>query len=178
MTSRHRMEAAWTHPESSVKGRVRRNRAWVLALMFALVVVVATVSWSRMMGVADVTYELRVCDRPLSAASTWTEVEAAGCQAAPAAGTAVTLWAGGDQQEPDTTDRTSWTFEDVPVNTSATGVQVDLRTPARSVVLAEPTNEQVRRALSGDASERRWTANVGSRGPVSYWVLVTPAATG
>jgi hypothetical protein len=178
MTSRHRFEASWTHPEASVRGRVRRNRAWVLALLFALVVVLATVTWSRMMNVSDVSYELRVCEQPLTAGSTWAEVQAAGCQAAPTAGAAVTLWAASDQQEPDVTSATAWTFHDVPVNTSATGVQVDLDAPARSVVLAEPTNERVRRELTGDVSGRRWTANVGARGPVSYWVLVTPAEAG
>ena len=55
---------------------------------------------------------------------------------------------------------------------------MDLDAPARSVVLAEPTNERVRRELSGDASDRRWTANVGARGPGSYWVLVTPEPAG
>jgi hypothetical protein len=175
MTTRNRFEAAWTHPESSVKGRVRRNRAWVLAALFAIVAVVTTLAWGRMMNISDVTYELRVCQEPLDADSGWAQVEAAGCTTASAEGTHVTLWAEGSQEEPDATTGTSWTFEDVPVNSPATAIQVDLGSPARSVVLAEPTNERVRRELSGDAAGQRWTANVGSRGPVTYWVLVTRA---
>lgn len=175
MTTRNRFEAAWTHPESSVKGKVRRNRPWVLAALFAIVAVVITLAWGRMMNISDVTYELRVCEQPLDAGSGWAQVEAAGCVTTPAEGDRVTLWAEGSQQEADVTSSTSWTFEDVPVNSPATAIQVDLDSPAGSVVLAEPTNERVRRALTGDAAGQRWTANVGSRGPVTYWVLVTPS---
>ena len=176
MTTRNRFEAAWTHPDSSVKGRVRRNRPWILALLFVVVVAVVVVTWGRMMNISDVTYELRVCQQPLDDESTWVEVQAAGCTAAPTDGTRVTLWAEGSQEEPDETTSTVWTFGEVPLNSPATAVQVDLSSPAASVVLAEPTTERVRRELTGDAAGARWTANVGSRGPETYWILVTPAA--
>ena len=176
MTIRHRNEAAWTHEDALVRGHPRRDRAWVLIVLAVLGVVVITLSWSRMMGISDVTYEYRVCREPLTQESTWSQVQAASCDVAPLGDARLTLWAQGDQQEPDVTAASSWTFEDVPVNTSATAVELDVSDPATSVVLAEPTNQQVRRALTSDTTRTTWSANVGARGPVTYWVLVTPTS--
>ena len=175
MATRHRSEATWTHEDALVKGNPRRDRAWVLIVLVALGAVVITLSWSRLMGIADVTYEYRICQEPLTKESSWEQVQAAACDIAPVGDARLTLWAEGDQQEPDVTGASSWTFEDVPVNTSATAVELDVTDPATSVVLAEPTNQQIRRALTGDAAGKIWSANVGARGPVTYWVLVTPA---
>lgn len=178
MATRHRSEAVWTAPEAVVKGRARQNRPWVLAALIIALVAVVVLTWSRTMGISDVTYELRTCAEPLDAGSSWAEVQAAGCVPAPTAGTRVTLWAEGDQQDADVVDDTTWTFQDVPVNTAATAIEVDLSDPATSVVLVEPGNEQVRRALTKDAPGLSWTANVGARGPTAYWLLVTPASAG
>ncbi|MFX0538563.1 hypothetical protein ACQBAT_13360 [Ornithinimicrobium sp. Y1847] len=172
--TRNRAEAAWTHPEAKVKGKVRRNKAWVLIGMVAVLTVVIVLAWARLMNFQDVTYEVRECTQPLDRDSTWEQVEAANCQTLPTEGKRLTLWAGGDQQDADTVDDTTWTFESVPLNTVLTAMEIRLTDSASTVVLAEPENEVIRRALSGDASGTRWSANVGSRGPSTYWVLVTP----
>jgi hypothetical protein len=172
---RARHEAAWTDGDAIVKGRVGRNRAWVLVLLFVALALLSTLAFNRFMNFQDVTYQLRSCEAPLTQDSTWEEVQAAACDPAPAAGAELTLWAASHERPADATTGDSWVFEDVPVNTAQTSMEVRLPQPARSVVLAEPDNEVVRRELSPDASDRRWTANVGGRGPTTYWVLVTPA---
>ncbi|MFK5647295.1 hypothetical protein ACI3ET_12310 [Ornithinimicrobium sp. LYQ121] len=173
--ARARHEASWTDEDAVVKGRVGRNRAWVLLALFAALAVLSTVTFNRFMNFQDVTYQLRSCTAPLTQESTWDEVQAAACDPVPAAGAELTLWAASHERPADATTGDSWTFEDVPVNTAQTSMEIRLPQAARSVVLAEPDNEVVRRELRPDASDRRWTANVGGRGPTTYWVLVTPA---
>ena len=170
--SRNRNEAAWTHDEARVKGR-RRNRAWVLIGLFVTAVAIISLSWARYMNIQDVTYELRVCQQPLTTDASWSEVQAAACDPATTSGNWLTLWAAGDQQDASSVQAQSWIFESVPVNSSATSIQLDLAQPARTVVLAEPDSQTVRRDLTKDKQGLTWTANVGGRGPTTYWVLVT-----
>lgn len=175
MAQRARHEARWTHEEATVKGRGPGNRGWwTLALGFAVIAVVATLAFNRYMNFQDVTFELRHCQQPLTAESTWREVQAAACDPAPVGGDVLTMWHEGSQSSADATAESSWTFEDVPVNTVVNAMEITTAAPARSVVLAEPDNEQIRRALTSDTARTRWSANIGDRGPTTYWVLVTP----
>ena len=171
--SRNRTEASWTHERATVKGR-RRDKWWVLLALIVALVVVVTLTWNRMMGVGDVTFELRHCAQPLAKDSSWEEVQAAACDPAPIEGTTLNVLLGLDPQEPVSTTETTWTFENIAVNSPENGLAVRTDEPVQSVVLAEPESQQIRRALTSDASDQRWNANIGGRGPTSYWVLVTP----
>lgn len=176
MAQRSRHEARWTHEQATVKGRGHGNRGWwALALGFAVIVVATTLAFNRYMNFQDVTFELRHCDASLTAESTWREVQAAACDPATIEGDELTMWHGGAQSSPDATGEMSWTFEDVPVNTVLNAMEITTSGPAESVVLAEPDNEHIRRALTSDTEGTRWSANIGGRGPTTYWVLVTPA---
>ncbi|GGK78043.1 hypothetical protein [Ornithinimicrobium pekingense] len=175
MAQRARHEAKWTHSEAIVRGRPGGNRGWwTLGLLFAVVAVVATVAYNRYWDVQDVTFELRRCEAPLTADSTWQEVQAAACDPATIEGDEVTMWHEGTQTQADSTTGSSWTFEDIRINTVINAMEMRTGTPAESVVLAEPENETIRRALTTDSERVRWSANVGSQGPTTYWVLVTP----
>lgn len=172
--ARSRHEAAWTADESLVKGRVRRNKAWVLLLLVAAGATLIGTTWWKSMNFQSVTYQLRVCAEPLTKESSWAQVQQAACDPAPISGNRLTLWAGSDEQEPASSAESSWTFTEVPLNTALTAIQINLADAAQTVVLAEPDNKSLRRSLTGDAAGQKWTANVGSRGPTSYWILVTP----
>lgn len=175
MTLRSRHEAKWTSPDATVKGR-RGGFGWVmLALGFAVIVVVSTVAYNRYMNFQEVTFELRHCRAPLTAESSWQEIQAAACDPATRGGDVLTMWHEGSQSSADTTTETTWTFEDVPINTVVNALELTTAEPVESVVLVEPDNEQIRRELTTDAERTRWSGHIGDRGPTEYWVLVTPA---
>lgn len=175
MPQRSRHEARWTHSEATVRGGRAGNRGWwVLAAGFLVIAAVATLTYTRYMNFQDVTFELRRCQAPLAAEATWQEVQAAACDPAPRGADELTMWHEGSQSSADSTTETSWVFEGVPVNTVTNALQVVTGDPAESVVLAEPENERVRRALTSDSAGTRWSASIGDRGPTTYWVLVTP----
>lgn len=176
MAQRSRHEARWTHETATVKGAAGGNRGWwALALGFLVIAVVSTLAFNRYMNFQDVTFELRRCQGELTADSTWPEVQAAACDPAAIEGDTLTMWHEGSQSAADSTTESSWTFEDVPVNTVVNAMEIVTRGPAASVVLAEPGNEQIRTALTSDAARTRWSGHIGDRGPTTYWVLVTPA---
>lgn len=176
MAQRSRHEASWTSADATVRGRRPGRGGWVmLALGFVAVAVIATVAFNRYMNFQTVTFELRECTAPLTAESTWQEVQAAACDPAPIEGDELTMWHEGSQSSADATSETSWTFEGVPVNTVTNALEITTSEAAETVVLAEPDNQQIRRALTSDAAGLRWSANIGDRGPTTYWVLVTPA---
>lgn len=175
MTTRARHEAKWTHEDATVKGKFTHNRGWwMLVVAFAAVALVSTFAYGRLMNFQDVTFELRHCQQPLTADSTWAEVQAAGCDPAPVDGAAATHWNQGSATSPDTTGETSWTFERLPVNTVVNAIEFDLPEPAVTVVVAEPDKQTVRRALTSDVSDTTWTGMIGDRASTTMWVLVTP----
>lgn len=173
-THRNRAEAVWTDETARVKGKRNRNRFWVLFGLVALGAVIISLTWSRMMGVTDVTYELRHCQQPIAEDASWQEVQAAACDPAPIEGLTARQVAASDEQEPSSSSGSTWTFKDVPVNSPENSFRLRLTEPATTVVLAEPGNEKIRREFTGDAEGIRWNAFVGSRGPSEYWILVTP----
>lgn len=172
MRARH--EAKWSHEEARVKGRRQSNRWWIMLLGFALIVVLAALGYTRFWNFETVSYELRQCTQPLTAESSWAEVQDAACDPVPAGSNQLAVTIEREVAEPDTVEGSTYFFEMMPVNSPAPALRAELERPARTVVVAEPENEQIRRAMSGDASGTRWSASIGSRGPTAYWVLVTP----
>lgn len=146
----------------------------MLIPLVALIAVAATTAYIRFMGFETVSYELRQCEQPLTAESSWDEVQAAGCDPADAAGTRVELYHEGVYVEPDSVSEATYTFEGWPVNSPSHAIGVWTTDSARSIVVAEPTNEAVRDQLSSDSAGTTWSGFVGARGPTTYWVLLTP----
>ncbi len=176
MAQRSRHEAKWTDEKATVRGGGPGNRGWwTLAVGFVVIAALATVAFNRYMNFQDVTFELRRCQAPLTAESTWQEVEAAACDPAAIDGDVLTMWHEGSQSAADATTESSWTFRDVPVNTVVNAMELTTGGPAASVVLVEPDNKQIRRGLTSDSARTSWSGHIGDRGPTTYWVLVTPA---
>lgn len=178
MTSRARHEARWTHAEATVRG-THRNRGWVLLVGFAALVTLSTVAYMEFMRFETVSYELRQCERPLSATSSWADVEAAGCEPVTVTDDAgLTVVESATRSSPDRVEGSTWFFDEVPVNWPAHSLELVTPVAGESGVIAEPTNQVVRGELSRDTSGTRWTGFIGSRGPTEYWLLVTPAQAG
>ncbi|WP_289018047.1 hypothetical protein [uncultured Ornithinimicrobium sp.] len=178
MAQRARHEARWTADDAVVKGKVRRNRLWVVLLLFGLVGVLSTWAYTRLLNFQDLQVQLRVCQEPLGEDATGADVTAAGCVPTDVTDERVRLWHQSSPRDPVSAEGPTWLFEDVPIDTVANAVQVDLADPARSVVLFDHEEGGVRTALTPDAADTRWTGTVGTRGPTSYWLLVTPAQAG
>lgn len=172
--ARARHEGRWTHAEATVKGSTQGNRPWVLILCVALVVGLAVLGYSRYWNFQTVSYELRECAEPLTAESTWAEVQAAACDPVEPGSIVLRATDKMEQIEPTTVEGSTFSFEMIPVHSRSNGLRVELQAPARSIVIAEPENEQVRREMNSDRPGLNWTANIGSRGPLHYWVLITP----
>ncbi|GAA4867854.1 hypothetical protein [Serinicoccus chungangensis] len=178
MSTRSRHEARWTDERSTASGRLPRNQWWVLPVLLAGLALVLFVAWRVYNGVDTVTYEVRRCEAPLTEDASWSEVQAAACDPVDAAAlpASVVLMRGEEPVEPDLTEGALLTWEGWAVNSPEHSVQVRLEDPAQTIVIAEPTNERVRTALTPDAADIRWGGFIGGRGPTEYWVLVTPAA--
>lgn len=172
--ARARHEALWTDAEATVKGSAQRNRPWVLILGVALIVGLASLGYSRFWNMQTVSYELRECAQPLTDESTWEQVQAAACDPVEPGQTRLLVTNEGEQIEPATVEGSTFSFDMIPVHSPAPGLRVELDRPMQTIVIAEPENQQIRRQMNGDASGTSWSANIGSRGPLHYWVLVTP----
>lgn len=174
MMARARHEAQWSHQESTVKGKVQRNRPWVLVVLAAVIVVLAALGYTRFWNMQTVTYELRQCAQPLTAESTWAEVQAAACDPVAPGGSRLWVTSEGEQIQPAVVEESTFTFEMIPVASQAHGLRADLDSSASTVVIAEPENEQIRSQMNGDSAGQSWSVHIGSRGPLHYWVLVSP----
>ncbi|WP_131105835.1 hypothetical protein [Ornithinimicrobium sufpigmenti] len=172
--ARARHEASWTHAEATVKGSTQGNRPWVLILCVALIVGLATLGYSRFWNLQTVSYELRECAQPLTDESTWEQVQAAGCDPVDPGQTKLWVTNEGEQIEPATVEGSTFSFDMIPIHSPAPGLRVELDGAAQSIVIAEPENQKIRRQMNGDRAGTSWSANIGSRGPLHYWVLVTP----
>lgn len=178
MATRARHEARWTAEDAVVKGKVARNRLWVILVLFGLIAVISTWAFTRQLNFQDLQVQLQVCQEPLAEEATSADVEAAGCTPTDVTEERVRLWHQSSPRDPVSAEGPTWQFEDVPIDTVANAVQVDLPEPARSVVLFDHDGGTVRTALTSDAADTRWTGTVGTRGPTSYWLLVTPGQEG
>lgn len=174
MAKRARHEARWTAEEAVVKGKVARNRFWVILLLFALIMALSAWAFGRRMNFQELEVQLRACAQPLEETATMAEVEAAGCEPTEVSTARLRLWHQSSPRDPVSAEGSVWRFQDVPIDTVANSVQLDLEQPARSVVMVDHDEGSVREQLTPDASDTRWTGVVGSRGSTSYWLLVTP----
>ena len=155
-----------------------QNRLWVPVVIAAVIGVLVFGYYQRFMAFDTVSYELRHCSEPLTADSTWQEVEAAECEPVDAAGTTFVLFEERSQHDPSAVTGSVFTFEDFPVNSVAHSPQLILTEPAETVVVAEPTNEQLRRPMRRTSVDGlRWSGYTGARGPTEYWILVTPTTS-
>lgn len=172
--ARARHEGRWTHEEATVRGRTQVNRPWILILCVVLVVGLSALGYSRYNNFQTVSYELRECSQPLTAESTWEQVQQAGCRPVDPAGSQLVVFIEREIVQPGTVEGSTFSFDKIPLHSPAPGLRAELTRPARTVVVAEPENEQIRRQMRSDSTEQNWSANIGSRGPLHYWVLVTP----
>lgn len=145
----------------------------MLILLAAVIVAAATAGYVRFMGFEDISYEVSQCDQPLTEDSTWADVQTAGCSPADASTAEVELFHEGSYYVPDQVSGSTYTFEGWPVNSPSHSIGVQTSDSARSIVVVDPTNEQIRDELSGDAPGTGWTGFIGSRGPTTYWILIT-----
>ena len=154
----------------------QRNSGWTLLLIAVLIGVLVVLAYQRFMNFDTITYELRQCDAPLTAESTWSEVEDAGCEPMDAAESSFVIYEEASRHNPDSVEGSAFVFESFPVNSILHVAELTLAESAESVVVAEPANEQMRVALRRNTADGKvWSGYVGDRGPTEYWILVTPA---
>lgn len=154
-----------------------QNSLWVPVVIVIVIGVLVALAYQRFMAFDTVTYELRHCAEPLTAESTWEQVEAAGCEPADATGATFVLWEERSRHEPDSVAGSVFTFDSFPINSVAHSPQLTLPESAETVVVAEPTNEQLRRPMRRTSVDGlNWSGYTGARGPTEYWILVTPTA--
>lgn len=179
--SRAAHEARWTHDDARVKGRTRRNGWWVLLLAVALVIGLAIFGYQRWWAFETVAYETKVCEQPLTEDSTWADVEAAGCRPTDVADLGqVVVYNQLDRSdmsarlEPASIEGAVTTYDDIAVNSPAHYLELDTTQPVDNVVVAVPADQEIRRAMTSDASRTDWGVPIGSGGATHYWLLITP----
>ena len=168
MGTRARDSSEWI-----VNGRAR-SRPWVIVVIVAAIAVLIVVAYQRLMAFDTVTYELRACATPVTAQSSWADIEAAGCEPLSDDSVSVTVYEGTSRHEASSVSGARHSFGDFPVNTTAHSVEIAGTRPMGTVLIAEPTNEQIRREMAGNADGTTWTGFVGARGPTEYWLLMSP----
>jgi len=155
-----------------------RNNPWVMFVIVALIIAAVVIAYIRIMGFGTVTYEVRQCQSPITAESSWTEIEAADCSAIDAArdGVTMTLFEGKSPKEVDSVRGGRFVFEGFPINTPAHSFELRGVQPAEVGLLVDPSSKTVRRELSSNASGTDWSGFTGARGPTDYWVLLAPGS--
>jgi hypothetical protein len=156
-----------------VNGRTR-SRPWVIVLIVAAIAAVVVLAYQRFMAFDTVTYELRACATPVSPQSSWSDIEAAGCEPVSDDSVSVVVYEGTSRHEPSSVAGARYSFGDFPVNTTAHSVEVNGTDPMGTVLIVEPTNERIRREMAGNADGTAWTGFVGARGPTEYRILMSP----
>jgi hypothetical protein len=156
-----------------VHGR-KQSQPWVVVVFVIVIAALVVVGYQRFMAFETIRYELRTCERSVVADASWAAVEASGCRPLGAVTGEVVVYEGTSRHDPDSIDGATFVFDRFPVNSTAHSVELTGIEPAESVLIAEPTNERIRRAMSGNASGTTWTGFIGDRGPTEYWLLVTP----
>lgn len=154
----------------------RRNSPWIMLIITALIVAAIVFAYLRVMAFRTVTYEVLECQSPLTAQSTWAQVEAAGCESIDANGEDVTLvlFEGSSAKEAESVQGGTFTFEGFPINTPAHSFELRGVQPADSGLLVDPEAQSVRREMRSDASGSTWSGFTGGRGPTEYWILLSP----
>lgn len=155
-----------------------RNNPWIMFVIVALIVAAVVIAYLRIMAFRTVTYEVRQCQSPLTAESTWAEIEAAECRSidAVAEGATLVLFEGSSRKEAESVLGGSFTFEGFPINTPAHSFELHGVQPADTGLLVDPKGQSIRREMRSDASGTTWSGFTGGRGPTEYWILLTPDA--
>ena len=156
-----------------VNGR-QRSRPWVIVVIVAVIAALVVLAYQRFMAFETVSYELRACTTPVDAQSSWSDIEAADCAPVSDDSVSVVLYEGTSRHEPSAVRGGQYSFGDFPVNTSAHSVEITGTDSMRTVLIAEPNEERIRREMSGNADGTAWTGFVGARGPTEYWLLMSP----
>lgn len=153
-----------------------RNNPWIMLIIIALIVAAIVIAYLRIMAFRTVTYEVRQCAGPLTAESTWAQIETAGCESIDAAadGATLVLFEGSSPKEAESVQGGTFTFEGFPINTPAHSFELSGVQPAETGLLVDPEAQTVRREMSGNASGSTWTGFTGGRGPTEYWILLSP----
>ena len=150
------------------------RRPWVMFVIVALIVAAVVITYMRFKNFETITYELRSCASPLTAESSWEEVEAAGCEPIDATGVTMTLFEEKSRHEPDLVEGGAFTFESFPINTPAQSFEILGTPPSGAGFLVDPGGDIIRRQISSNAAGTDWSGFTGDRGPTQYWVLFTP----
>lgn len=153
-----------------------RNSPWIMLAIVVLIVVAVVLAYMRFMGFGTVTYEVRECRSPLTAESTWAQIEAADCRAIDVGtdGATLVLYEGTSRTEAASVDGGTFTFEGFPINTPAHAFELRGVRPAGTGLLVDPKDQSVRREVRSNASGTNWNGFTGGRGPTHYWILLTP----
>jgi Tfp pilus assembly protein PilV len=157
-----------------VHGR-KTSQPWVVVVFVVVIAVLVVVGYQRFMAFETISYELRTCERSVAADASWSAVEASGCRPLDSASGEVVVYEGTSRHAADSVDGARFVFDRFPVNSTAHSVELTGIEPAESVLIAEPTHERIRRAMSGNAAGTAWTGFIGDRGPTEYWLLIVPA---
>lgn len=155
-----------------------RNNPWIMFIIVALIVAAVVIAYMRVMAFRTVTYEVRQCQSPLTAESTWAQIEAAGCESidAGAQGATLVLFEGSSRKEAESVQGGIFTYEGFPINTPAHSFELHGVQPAETGLLVDPASETVRREMRSDASGTNWSGFTGGRGPTDYWILLAPGS--
>lgn len=155
-----------------------RNNPWIMIIITVLIVAAIVVAYLQIMAFRTVTYEVRQCESPLTAQSTWAQIEAAGCESidANADGTTLVLFEGSSPKEAESVQGGLFTFEGFPINTPAHSFELRGVEPADTGLLVDPKSQTVRREMRSDASGSSWSGFTGGRGPTEYWILLSPSS--
>jgi hypothetical protein len=151
-----------------------RSRPWVIVVIVAVIAGIVVVAYQRFMTFETITYELRTCASPVDAQSSWSDIEAAGCEPTEHDGASVVVYEGTSRHEASSVAGAQHAFADFPLNTPAHSVEIIGSEPMGTVLIVEPTNERIRREMAGNADGTAWTGFVGARGPTEYWLLMSP----
>lgn len=170
MEARSRDTSEWI-----VYGR-KQSQPWLIVVFVVAVGVLVVLAYQRFMAFDTVTYELRACRGSLTADSSWSQVESADCRPGSFGDVEVVVYEGTSRHEPAAVDGAAYSFDGFPLNSTAHSVEIDGLPSADGVLIAEPTTERIRRAMSGNAAGTAWSGFVGDRGPTLYWLLVTGGA--
>lgn len=162
-----------TKPEWIVHGHQPR-RPWVMLVIVGLIIAAVVIAYLRFMNFQTVTYELRACTAPLTVDSTWSQIEAAGCEPIDASDVTMVVFEERSRHDPDQIEGGAFSFEGFPMNNPAHSFEITGTPPHDAGFLVDPEGQQIRRQISSNAAGTDWSGYTGDRGPTTYWVLFTP----
>ena len=151
-----------------------KNSPWAILVILALIAAVVVLAYQRFMAFDTITYQVRQCAQPLTAESTWADIEAAGCRVGSTAGMEFRVYEGRSEHVPDSVTDDTFIFDRYPVNSVFHTADLTTTEPGQSALIVDPGNEEIRTVMNSDRSGKNWSAYVGREGPTDYWILLTP----